>query len=98
MHADDLRRIMTWLQERVTLAGPGSSAVAFAPPSAAEMETAGLHPEGIAKVRGAPWWDEMVTDIVETPELCAPDDPPEHVLGFARDVIAEYVRKRVALE
>ncbi len=39
----------------------------------------------------------MVADIVETPDLCTPDDPPELVLAYALDVIAEYVRKRVRL-
>ncbi len=98
MHADDLRRLMTWLQGHVTLAEPGSCRVVFAAPSAADMAAAGLHPEGIARVRGAPWWDELVADILETPDLCAPEDPPEQVLGFARDVVAEYIRKRVQLE
>jgi len=98
MHADDLRRIITWLQDRVTLTEAGSCRIAFAVPSAAEMAAAGLHPEGIAQVRGAPWWDEMVADVVETPDLCDGDDPPQQVLAFARDVIAEYVRKRVRLE
>lgn len=97
MHPDDLRRIIAWLQERVTLARPGSTAVAFVPPSAAEMEAAGLNADGVARVRGAPWWEEMVADILETPDLCDPADPPEQVLAYARDVIAEYIRKRVAL-
>ena len=98
MHPDDLRRLMTWLQDRVTLAEPGSCRIAFAAPSAADMAAAGLHRSGIAKVRGAPWWDELVADVLETPTLCAPDDPPELVLAYARDVIAEYIRKRVQLE
>lgn len=98
MHADDVRRLMAWLQDRVTLAEPGSCRVAFAAPSAAAMAAAGLHRSGIAKVRGAPWWDEVVADVVQTPDLCAPDDPPKLVLAFARDVIAEYIRKRVRLE
>jgi len=98
VHPEDLRRIIAWLQERVTLARPGSTTVAFVPPGAAEMEAAGLHPDGVARVRGAPWWEEMVADILETPALCDPDDPPDQVLGYARDVIAEYIRKRVALD
>lgn len=97
MRPDDLRRIIVWLQERVTLTAPPSTAVSFAAPTVADMEAAGLHPEGVAKVRGALWWDEMVTDILDTPSLCDPDAPPEEVLAFARDVIAEYIRKRVAL-
>ena len=45
----------------------------------------------------APWWDEMVADIVETPAMCEPDDPPEQVLEYARDVVSEYIRKRARL-
>ncbi len=97
MHADDVRRIITWLESRVTLGPAGSRHIAFPVPSAADMAAAGLHPEGIAQVRGAPWWDDMVADILETPNLCHQDDPPEQVLAFARDVIGEYVRKRVRL-
>jgi hypothetical protein len=39
----------------------------------------------------------MVTDIVETPEMCDPEDPPEQVLAYARDVVSEYIRKRAEL-
>ncbi len=98
MNPDDLRSIIAWLQERVTLAQPGSTVVAFVPPGAADMEAAGLHPDGVARVRGAPWWEEMVEDILKTPGLCDPGDAPEQVLAYARDVIAEYIRKRVALD
>ena len=43
------------------------------------------------------WWDEMVADIVETPDMCAPDDSPQQVLGYAKDVVSEYIRKRFPL-
>lgn len=36
----------------------------------------------------------MVTDIIETPEMCDTDDSPEQILEFAQDVVSEYVRKR----
>lgn len=98
MHPDDLRRIITWLQERVTLARRDPPAIAFGAPTAAEMTAARLHPDGIARLRGAPWWEEMVADVLETPELCDPAESPEQVLAYARDVVAEYIRKRVALD
>jgi hypothetical protein len=39
----------------------------------------------------------MVADIIETPEMCDPEDAPEQVLQYARDVVAEYIRKRASL-
>ena len=49
------------------------------------------------RILNASWWDEMVTDIVETPEMCDPDEPPDQVLEYAKDVVAEYIRKRAEL-
>jgi hypothetical protein len=39
----------------------------------------------------------MVTDVIETPEMCESDDSPHQVLEYARDVVSEYIRKRAAL-
>ena len=41
------------------------------------------------------WWSEMVTDVVETPEFSDPGESAEQVLEYARDVIKEYVAKRL---
>ena len=71
--------------------------VGFDVPTSVEMAPAGLEPEGGREILDAPWWDEIVTDIVETPEMCDPGDPPEPVLGYARDVVSEYIRKRAGL-
>ena len=49
------------------------------------------------ELRRVPWWDEMVTDVNETPDACDPDDPPHQVLEYAKDVVSEYVRKRFPL-
>ncbi len=62
------------------------------------MTAAGLHPEGCRRLLAAPWWDEMVADIVETPQLCDPDTPPETILRWARDVPGEWIRKRFPLD
>ena len=40
---------------------------------------------------------EMTADIVETPDLCEASDPPQQVLEYAKDVVSEYLRKRVQL-
>jgi len=100
MTPDDLRAIMGFLQDRVRLKdaeAAGEVAVGFDLPTADEMARAGLDAEGSRQVLDAPWWDEMVADTVETPEMCDPDDPPEQVLQYARDVISEYIRKRATL-
>lgn len=101
MTPDELRTIMTWLNERVTLESAESDspvAIRFNAPTTEEMIEAGLHAGGSRMILEMPWWDEMVEDIVDTPEMCDPDDSPEEVLDFARDVISEYIRKRFPLE
>ena len=40
---------------------------------------------------------DFVMDIIETPEMCDPDDPADQVLGYAQDVVSEYIRKRASL-
>ncbi len=99
MTQDELRSIMDYLRQRVRLGDDESSEVtiAFDAPTADEMAEAGLNAEGSKQILDAPWWDEMATDIVETPEMCEPDDPPEQVLDYARDVVSEYIRKRAKL-
>jgi len=99
MTPDELRAIMAFLTERVRVRddAAGEVAVEFDVPTAEEMARAGLDPEGSRRILEAPWWDEMVADTVETPEMCDPDDPPEQVLEYARDVVSEYIRKRAQL-
>jgi hypothetical protein len=100
MTADELRAIMAYLTERVRLASSeadGPVGIAFDAPTESEMVDAGLDAEGVGRLLRVPWWDDMVADIVETPEMCEPDDAPEQVLAYARDVIPEYIRKRFPL-
>ncbi len=96
--AEGLRAIMTWLELRVEY-DPGSAAgLTFETPTLDEMVAAGLHPGGCRCLLAAPWWNEMISEILETPELCGPDTPPETVLRWARDVPVEWIRKRFPLE
>ena len=92
---------MTFLRERVCLDSEESKspiiAIAFLPPTAEEMIGAGLHAEGVEQVLSAPWWTEMITDIIETPDFSEPDESPEQVLAYAKDVVSDYIRKRVSL-
>lgn len=100
MTPDELRAIMDFLRQKVSLKGrnaDGEAVIDFDAPTADDMAQAGLNAEGARQILDASWWDEMVIDIVETPEMCDPDDSPEQVLEYARDVVSEYIRKRAKL-
>lgn len=100
MTPDELRAIMGFLRQRVCLKDrtvDGRVSLGFDVPTWDVMAQAGLHREGCRQVLDAPWWDEMVEDIVETPEMCDPEDTPEQVLEYAKDVVSEYLRKRATL-
>lgn len=101
MTLEELRAIMVYIRQRVHLDARGDRGrvrIEFHGPSEDEMIAAGLNAEGVKRVLGAPWWQEMVTDIIETPEFCEPGDPPEQILTYARDVVSDYVQKRVSLQ
>jgi len=100
MDPDELREIMNFLRQKVHLeveVPTDRVVIRFDVPSVADMAAAGLNAEGSQSVLAAPWWDEMVADVVETPEMCEPEDTPEQVLAYARDVVSEYIRKRASL-
>lgn len=99
MTPDELRDIMEYLRQRVRLKGQadGDVTVEFDAPTADAMAESGLNPEGSQRILAAPWWQEMIEDIVDTPDMCEPDDSPEQVLEYARDVVSEYIRKRAEL-
>ena len=100
MTPDELRAIMEFLRGRVTLAetvAGDAVAIEFSVPTTDEMTEAGLDADGSRHILDAGWWDEMVTDIVETPEMSDPEDSPEQILAYARDVVSEYIRKRATL-
>jgi len=97
MTPEELRAIMDYLRECVCL-GPKESEgpihVTFLGPTEAEMICAGLHAEGVKQTLRVPWWEEMVGDIIETPDFCDPGDSSQQVLEYARDVVSEYIHKR----
>ena len=100
MTPEELRAIMAYLKDRVKLAHKDSESsvvIIFLSPIVEEMIGAGLNAEGVGRILNAPWWEEMVTDIIETPDYCEPDDSAEQVLEYARDVVSDYIRKRVSL-
>ena len=100
MTPEELRAIMAYLRDRVHLGDKDSKSpvvITFLSPTAEEMIGAGLNAEVVEQILCVPWWEEMVTDIVETPDYCDPDDSSEQVLEYARDVVSDYIRKRISL-
>jgi hypothetical protein len=97
MTPEELRAIIDYLRMRVSLYSMETQskiAITFLSPTEEEMVGAGLNAEGVKWILKAPWWEEMVTDILETPEYSDPTDPPQRVLEYARDVVSDYIRKR----
>ncbi len=97
MTADDLRNIMAYLRDKVQLETADSVQLKFNAPTKDKMIQAGLNAEGIQQIISADWWEEMITDILETPDFCEPDESPEQILEYAKDVVSDFLRKRVAL-
>jgi hypothetical protein len=101
MTQEDLRAIMEYLRNRVGLGPLGAESmpiITFGTPTEDEMLKAGLNAEGVKRILKVPWWSEMEEDVAETPDMCDPDDTPEQILKYARDVISEYIRKRFPLQ
>jgi hypothetical protein len=100
MTPEELRSIMAYLRERVHLGTEEAKSpvvITFHAPTEEEMVDAGLNAEGVERILCVPWWEEMVTDIVETPDYCDSGDSPQQVLEYARDVVSDYIRKRFPL-
>jgi hypothetical protein len=96
MDSGQIRKVIGWLQERVSLIqAEGKLKIAFKSPMEADFVASGFSGEMIERTLKADWWPEMITDIRETPAFAEPDDPPETVLRYARDVVYEYVGKRI---
>ena len=92
---DQLRDLVRYLQDRVGT--HGEREVVFEPPEVPEMVAAGLDEATARRLLAAPWWQEMIADVLETPEFADSKASPEIILGYARDVIQEYIWKRFPL-
>lgn len=96
MDADEIRRMYEWIQARVNLADTTDGiAIVFDDPGRDDFERAGFQIEAVELTLGSDWWSEMATDIVETPDYADPGEGPDQVLEYARDVVKEYVAKRL---
>jgi len=99
MGPDELRAIMGYLESRVGVsAGETGVTITFESPTEHQLVEHGLDADGVRQILTADWWGEMIDDVIETPEFCGPDESPDAILGYARDVITEYIRKRFQLE
>ncbi len=79
---------------RMTTTEGGDCSVAFEDLDRDAMIALGIAEDVADHLADAPWWSEMIDDVAETPDFCEPGDTPEQVLGYARDVVKEYVWKR----
>jgi hypothetical protein len=100
MTPDELQAIMAYLREKVSL-GPEEAKnrviITFDVSTEVAMINAGLNADGVKRILRVNWWEEMVADIIETPDMCDPDELPHQVLEYAKDVVSEYIRKRFPL-
>jgi hypothetical protein len=84
----DIQKMYGWIQGRVRLvSGTDEPVVAFDAPTSDDFREYGFTEGDIAMTLGSSWWPEMVVDIIDTPEYAEPDESPEQVLQYARDVV-----------
>jgi len=96
VETDQIKILNQWLRSRVTLDEMAEEiTIQFSQPSAEDFLLQGFGEDTINLTLRSPWWSEMVTDIVETPDFAEPDESPEQVLGYARDQVVEYIAKRM---
>ena len=96
MDAEQIKKMNQWLQSRIALDDSGERVtIKFDEPGADEFIKQGFDQEAVKLTIESSWWKEMVTDIIETPEFAEPGDSPEQVLSYARDLVVEYVGKRL---
>ncbi len=96
--ADQLREIVHFVQNRVLLVSEDERDITFSPPTVAEMTAAGLDHDTAFRLTSEPWWQEMIDDVLETPDFAEPEASAKVVLGYARDVVQEYIGKRFPLD
>ena len=97
MHKKELRAALDLLMDRVKLTqgDDGECQVVFDDLERDGMIALGITAEIAEAFCAAQWWSEMIDDVAETPDFCEPDDTPDQVLQYARDVVEEYVFKRM---
>ena len=96
MEKEVIKKLIAWLQMRVNLVeGRQEITISFAEPGIVDFRRQGFGDDAIELTLEREWWAEMETDIVETPDFAEPGESPAQVLTYARDVVSEYIRKRL---
>ena len=96
MDKEDIKKLYGWIQERVHLdRGVTEVTIKFEEPTEGDFKDAGFDEEVVILTLRSEWWPAMVADILETPEYAEPGESLEQILGYARDVVQEYVWKRL---
>lgn len=96
MDTDEIKRLYEWIQTRVIIDEEADGiAIAFNEPDPDDFADAGFDPELVDLTLESDWWEELVIDIVETPDYAEPGEAPDQVLEYARDVVKEYIAKRL---
>lgn len=92
-----IMRAMDVLASRVTVerSSDGECCIRFEDLDRDGMTSLGIAPDLADRLAACSWWREMVDDVLETPEFCEPNVDPDEVLEYARDVVREYLRKRL---
>jgi hypothetical protein len=98
MKKEDIGKMIGFLKDRIKIekqGGDDTFVVSFDNPTYEEVLSANINPTVIDAVLKSSWWEEMITDIIETPDFCDPEADEEEVLRYARDVVFEYIGKRI---
>ncbi len=96
MDREKIVKLIDWLKDNVSLGGgEGGVKIIFDELDAEDFENAGFGGEIIELTLYSSWWNDMLSDLIETPDFAEPDDSPVIVLGYACDLIQEYVSKRL---
>ncbi len=94
MDSQRIRESISWLKKKVSLIDDDQNLIKFDEPISEDFSAAGFDNEVIEIALKASWWNEMATDIIETPDFAEPDASPEKILSYARDVDKECISKR----
>jgi hypothetical protein len=96
MEKEQIIRLHEWFQGRITLdEGADAVKVIFNEPAAEDFKKEGFDEETVNLTIKSDWWAKMVTDVIETPDFAESDETPEQILQYARDLVVEYIRKRL---
>jgi hypothetical protein len=101
MNKETLKQLIGFLKERVIIETHSEEShpiIKFNSPSREIMVEAGFEIIDINQILDTEWYGDMVNDIEETPEFSDPDDTHSQILDYAKDVIAEYLMKRVQIK